>query len=70
MKKEKTLAYEKCCFYCEHGSVSEDGDSVYCKKKQKDMTPDACCRSFFYDLLRRTPVLPKLPDVELPTLDD
>ncbi|MBQ8351073.1 MAG: hypothetical protein IJY20_03390 [Clostridia bacterium] len=69
MPKNKELAYEKCCFYCENGKVSEDGDTVFCKKKKKEVSPDGVCRAFFYDLLRRVPALPKLPEVELPTLD-
>lgn len=69
MPKSKELAYERCCFYCENAVVSEEEDSVFCKKKNKDVAPEGLCHSFFYDLLRRTPVLPSLPDVELPTLD-
>ena len=68
MKKE--LPYEKCCFYCENGAVSEDGETVFCKKKKADVAPDHVCRHFFYDLLKRMPQLPKLPEVDLPSLDD
>lgn len=67
MKKE--LAYDKCCFYCEKGRPSEDESSVYCTKKKKEVAPGEVCHAFFYDLLRRRPMLPTLPSVELPPLD-
>ena len=69
MKKEKERAYDKCCFYCEHSTVDQENDTVYCNKKKKNVSPEQACHAFFYDLLRRTPTLPKLPEVALPTLD-
>ncbi len=69
MREKMEPTYEKCCYFCENGQVSEDGDSVFCKKKKKDVSPDGVCRAFFYDLLRCIPELPKLPEVDLPILD-
>ena len=69
MKNKKELPYDTCCYFCEHGRINPEDDSVFCKKKKKEVSPDGTCHAFFYDLLRRTPALPKLPEVELPTLD-
>lgn len=69
MREKKEPAYEKCCFYCENGKASEDGETVFCQKKKKEVPADHACHAFFYDLLRRMPAFPKLPEVELPTLD-
>ena len=69
MRCKKELPYDKCCFCCEKGAIQEDGKTVYCQKKKQEVPAGQVCHAFSYDLLRRKPEFPKLPEVELPTLD-
>ena len=60
--------YDSFCAYCEQATVSEDEETVFCKKKKKAMPFDGHCHSFFYDLRKREPKILSLPEVELPII--
>lgn len=45
---------EPCCSYCEHGALTQDGQSILCQKKGV-MLPSDSCRKFRYDPLERVP---------------
>ena len=70
MKKQiEEPLYDSLCAYCEHANeINEDEGTVYCEKKKRTMPLDGHCLSFFYDLLKREPKMPVLPEVELPVL--
>ena len=70
-KQEFETLYDSFCVYCEYATkapVEGDEDAVFCKKKKKTVLPDGHCHSFIYDLLKRKPQTPSLPDVELPII--
>ena len=67
-KQNEEPLYDSFCLYCEHASVSEEEDTVFCKKKKKAMPQNGHCHSFFYDLRKREPKLFSLPEVELPII--
>ena len=54
MKKQNE---EFICAYCEWASLKEDG-AFFCRKKKTEVEMDGICRSFSYDLLKRS-VAPK-----------
>lgn len=46
--------YPKECRYCEHGKMSMNGKIVLCMKRGP-VSPDAICKKYIYDPLKRTP---------------
>ena len=63
MKKKLFEEYDisKKCAFCEYSSKTLDEEKMLCKKKGIVHT-DYSCRSFRYDLMKRTPKrLPVLP---------
>jgi hypothetical protein len=47
--------YPKACRYCEFGTLSYDGQSVFCVKKGI-LSLDDVCRRYVYDPLKRKPM--------------
>ncbi len=65
MKKNKA-SYACVCANCEYAlRKCEDDETVYCKKKKRDVSAIGKCRAFFYDILKHEPARPR----EIPTLD-
>ena len=70
MKIEKE---ERICAYCEHAKIKaseEYEEEIFiCSKRKKEMPPNATCRNFAYDLLKKKvqprPTLPSLEEMEL-----
>ncbi len=56
MKKNLLEEYDisRTCAFCEHASKTLDGEKMLCRKRG---LVNACflCRSFSYDLMKRTP---------------
>ncbi len=46
---------EPQCAYCEHGTLTEDKDSVLCLKQGGVMKSYSKCKKFRYDPLKREP---------------
>lgn len=62
----KKPEYVRCCANCEFAERhAENDESVFCRKKKKELAPLHICRRFSYDLLKYTPARPR----EIPTLD-
>ena len=58
---DKTI--EPQCALCEHGKISDDGQSVICRKIGAVMQPYSKCRKYKYDPLKREPkVSPRLTE--------
>lgn len=51
---------EPQCSLCEHGSVTENGASVLCRKAGGIMQPFSKCKKFKYDPLKREPKIIKI----------
>jgi len=52
---------EPCCAYCEHGTLTKDGQAILCRRRGV-MLPGSSCRKFTYDPILRIPSRPpKLP---------
>ncbi|MBO5789975.1 MAG: hypothetical protein J6R40_02355 [Clostridia bacterium] len=68
-KRKKEEEYVKCCLNCEFASLKDRDDpypdTVYCEKHRKEKESDQRCRSYAYDLLKRSPA----QHAEIPTLD-
>lgn len=63
MKKKLYEQYDiaKKCAFCEYASKTLDEEKMICKKKGI-VHADYSCRSFRYDLIKRTPKrMPSLP---------
>ena len=53
----KRIFEEAMCAYCEWATVQKD-ETLFCKKKRKEVAAEGICRCFSYDLLKR-PASPK-----------
>ncbi len=59
MKKQEAFDCPSICVYCEFAnSADEDAETVYCRKRKKEVPCDGRCFRFRYDLLKHTPTLP------------
>lgn len=68
-KQNDEPLYDSFCLYCEHASsANEEEETVFCDKKKKAVPMNGHCHAFFYDLLKREPKVPTLPEVELPII--
>jgi len=55
---------EPCCAYCEHGSFTQDRQSILCQKRGVTLPSDSC-RKFKYDPIARVPGRrPDLPEYD------
>ncbi|MBP3321345.1 MAG: hypothetical protein J6M12_03235 [Clostridia bacterium] len=69
-RKKEQEEEDLCCYYCEYADRQGE-DTVFCKKKKKDVAAEGNCLSFAYDLLKRRPMPPKrsaFSDLEFPQI--
>ncbi len=64
-KAKKMLKFPHACCYCEHATPLSDESTVLCDKK--GIVPaEHKCRRFRYDLLKRKPLPPRMPELPDP----
>ncbi len=65
-QRQTDTEYERGCAYCEYAAVKEQQGSimVFCRKRQRKVTPTAACSFFSYDLLKRKPRRMNMPTID------